>query len=206
MRAFFGAKCLLPPCFLQEETRGSCYPPAAPPHLTPTSPLSPAALGTRLSPSSFVRGRAWGGGAHVRNAVTESGHLSQSPATSSICHHGEKPQKDLIFTLFPQTAPSPWSLSRDFTLYASFSSPHRLLIFLTSFNLMLCIKEPSIHLCFIVVVRTSFLFISFSKLKVRTTLTVGLMIKIKKIYKDLNSYNVGPRFGFFFSPPLKAGF
>lgn len=64
---------------------------------------------------------------------------------------------------------------------------------------MLCIKEPSIQLCFIVVVRTSFLFISFSKLKVRTTLTVGLMIKIKKTYIDLNSYNVGPRVFFFFS-------
>ena len=62
--------------------------------------------------------------AHIRHAVTESDGLSQSPSTSAICHDGEKPQKDLIFTLFPQTAPSPWSLSRDFTLYASVSSPH----------------------------------------------------------------------------------
>ena len=129
VRAFFGEKCLLQPCFLQKETRGSYCPPAPPPHLPPTSPLRPTAFGLRLSPSAFVRGRSWGGGAHIRLAVTESDHLSQSPATSFICHDGEKPQKDLIFTLFPQTAPSPWSVSRDFTLYASFSSPYPLLFF-----------------------------------------------------------------------------
>ena len=73
------------------------------------------------------------------------------------------------------------------------------IFFLTSFNLMLCIKEPSIHLCFIVR-GENILSISFSKWKVRTTLTVGLMIKIKKTYIDLNSYKVGPGvFWFFFS-------
>ena len=119
--------------FSSERNQGKLLSPCPSPSPHTHLPLSPTAFGMRLSPSSFVRGWSWGGGAHIRLAVTESHRLSQSPATSSICHDGEKPQKDLIFTLFLQTAPSPWSLSGDFTLYASFSSPYPLLFF---FNLL----------------------------------------------------------------------
>lgn len=86
---------------------------------TPPPPV-PQPWEGELSPSAFVRGWSWGGRAGSHQTCCNW----VRPFVSAICHDGEKPQKDLIFTLFPQTAPSPWSLSRDFTLYASFSSPH----------------------------------------------------------------------------------
>lgn len=134
--------------FFRKKPGGSYYPPAAPLTSHPPPYSVPQHLGMRLSPKLLCQrlgvGR-WGSRQTCCN-WSQTIRLSVT-ATSSICHHGEKPQRDLIFTLFPQTAPSPWSLSRDFT-----HMHHSLLpipyYFLTSFNLMLCIKEPSIQLCF----------------------------------------------------------